>query len=435
MMTDAGVAWRVGGLAAAAILVLAIAAAAGAATYKVGPNREYKDLQAAADRLEPGDTMEVDGDATYASVKFTKPGTAEKPVTVRGIRINGKRPVISGGVNSVEFRLSNYYVFEGFEVTGGTSRGIYHHAAFITVRDSYVHDCPGQGITGADQDSGSLLLEYTEVARCGGGLYAHPIYMSTDPHKYPGSVFRMQFCWVHDGKGGNAVKTRSERNEIYYNCIESGAYRELEMIGRDGEDAPRPMNSDVVGNVFVKKSQYPVFRIGHDSSGRGTRGRYRFVNNTIIFSAEATTAIQAYGKLESVEMSNNVFYRAGGKAVAILNEENAEWTTGKRVAAGFNNWATEGSACPSEWKGTVVGADPKFANAGGGDFRPAPGSPLVDAGATNPEGPKGFEFPNALFPPAFEPLYGGLYEAAKGVRRGVQGAIDIGAYEAAQGGK
>ena len=70
----------------------------------------------------------------------------------------------------------------------------------ITIRDSVVHDCPAQGILGADNDSGSLTLERVEVHHCGGGSFDHQIYMATDEVVHPGSVFRMQFCWLHDGK-------------------------------------------------------------------------------------------------------------------------------------------------------------------------------------------------------------------------------------------
>ena len=74
------------------------------------------------------------------------------------------------------------------------------------------------------------------------------------------------------------------------------------------------MHSDVVGNLLINTSGSPVTRIGHDCRGLGSRGRYRFVNNTFILSSAAKTAIQAYGLLESVEMHNNVFWRRGRAA-------------------------------------------------------------------------------------------------------------------------
>src|SRR5581483_7830930 len=97
--------------------------------WQVGPGRLYTSLQAVAPLLAPGDVVEVDGNATYpGGVIFTSPGGPNNKITVRGISVNGLRPVISGGTNTVEFRLSNHYVFEGFDVTAGSFRGIYHHA-------------------------------------------------------------------------------------------------------------------------------------------------------------------------------------------------------------------------------------------------------------------------------------------------------------------
>ncbi|HZJ44960.1 MAG TPA: hypothetical protein VFD63_14395, partial [Pyrinomonadaceae bacterium] len=155
-------------------------------TYQVGPTRAFTKLQDVAPFLNPGDLVEVDGNATYpGDLIFTRPGTDVNKITIRGIRVNGLRPVISGGTNTVEFRLSDHYVFEGFDVTGGSFRGIYHHAHDITLRDCVVHDCPAHGILGADTDSGSLLMEYVEVYHCGNGTGQHPVYMATDEFAHP----------------------------------------------------------------------------------------------------------------------------------------------------------------------------------------------------------------------------------------------------------
>ena len=71
--------------------------------------------------------------------------------------------------------------------------------------------------------------------------------MATDETAYPGAVFRMQHCYVHDANGGNNVKSRAERNEIYYNWIEGAYYHELELIGPDGQaESLKREDSDVV---------------------------------------------------------------------------------------------------------------------------------------------------------------------------------------------
>src|SRR5690606_5214681 len=127
--------------------------------------------------LQPGDVVEVSGDATYAGdVKLTKSGTASKKITIRGVRVNGKRPLLSGGTNTLEVG-ADHYVIEGFEVVGGSSRCVFHRGHDVTIRDTAVHDCPSHGILGAMDGSGSLTLEYVEVYKAGKGTTRHPIYM------------------------------------------------------------------------------------------------------------------------------------------------------------------------------------------------------------------------------------------------------------------
>ena len=409
--------------------LICIPAFAAAANYQVGPSRTYTQLTAVQNLLNPGDSVFVDGGNTYASVWFRRSGTAAAPIVIRGLRASGQRPVLSGGVNTVELN-GDHYVFEGFDVTGGTSRCIYHHADSVTVRDVVVHDCPNQGILGADQGSGSLLLEFCEVYRCGSGTQNHQIYMSTDEVNNPGSIFRMQYCYVHDANGGNSVKSRSERNEIYYNWIEGGLYHELELIGSDpGGVAPgwtprlKREDSDVLGNVFRKTNDFSVFRVGGDGTGE-SHGRYRFVNNTIIAGTGAV--FRCFDSLESVEMHNNVFHRPGG-GLNLTRTVEALWTSGQAVFAGSNNWITSGALnIPAQWQGTTQGADPGFTNFATQDFRPVTG-PLVDGGNASPAGPPGYDFPNPLFPPAFLPPQRAL--AALAQVRPVRGVLDIGAYE------
>lgn len=417
-----------------------------ALNYQVGPTRTDKTLEPVIGKLNPGDTVFVDGGATYPPVTFSRAGTKQAPIVILGVRADGKRPVLSGGTNTVHFKTdapykngADHYVFQGFDVTGGSFRCIYHQADDITIRDVAVHDCPAHGILGGDLGSGSLLLEFSEVWNCGQGDRNHQIYMSTDEVAHPGSVFRMRHCYVHDAKGGNNVKSRSERNEIHYNWIEGAFYHELELIGGDPGGVPegwtprlKREDSDVTGNVFRKRrtgagndSNFAVFRIGGDATGE-SHGRYRFVNNTVITGTGAV--FRCFDSLESVEMHNNVFHRPGG-GVNMMRVAEAAWTQGHAVIAGSNNWITAGAAnVPSGWKGTLQGTDPGFAGFGTGDLRPAMGSVLINAAAAAPAGPAGFEIPDPLFPPVFCPPF--RTASRDPVARPVRAAMDIGAYEA-----
>ncbi|MBN1297256.1 right-handed parallel beta-helix repeat-containing protein, partial [bacterium] len=419
------------------LIVMFLVTSAGAVTYPVGPGKPYADLQSVAPLLLPGDRVEVDGNHTYpGDIVFTQPGSAAHPITIHGIRINGNRPVIAGGTNTVHFQTdwpysgpgADHYVFEGFEITGGTFRGVFHQAGDLTLRDCCVHDCPQHGILGADDGSGSMTMEYVEVFHCGSGDSRHPIYMATDEVNRPGSVFRMQYCYVHDGMGGNNVKSRAERNEIYFNWIEGAYYHELELIGP--EDAPTALvreDSDVVGNVLVKRntSSY-VTRVGGDGTGE-TYGRYRFVNNTFICGANS--AFRLFDGIESIEMHNNVFYRSSG-GIDIIRTVDATWSTGSELIAGQNNWVLSGTSdVPVQWTGTLFGTDPGFMNFTTDDLRPGTGSALTDAGAETLSGPPGYPFPNPLFPPAFHPPFHAAGLPGSEEPRPDDAQIDIGAYE------
>jgi hypothetical protein len=290
---------------------------------------------------------------------------------------------------------------------------------------------------GADNGSGTLLLEYSEFYNNGGGTSAHQIYMATDEETHPGSVFRMQFCYIHDGTGGNNVKSRAERNEVYYNWIEGAVYHELELIGPDpaggvAEDLKRE-DSDVLGNVLWKKTtgsggqaNFYVVRFGGDGTGQSF-GRYRFVNNTVIMGSSAV--FRLFDGIESVEMHNNVFYRPGGGAAPLVRTAEADWSTVETIG-GQNNWVhSDLTAVPSQWTGTIKGTDPRFVNYSSGDLRPATGSPLADAGTSLPQSPPGFSFPSPTFPPAYGPPVASLIDVNSASARPYDGALDIGAFE------
>ncbi|MEB2321175.1 MAG: hypothetical protein OZ921_01590, partial [Sorangiineae bacterium] len=407
---------------------------ASAATYQVGPTRTYRDLGAIAALVSPGDVVEVDGGATYPAVRFTRPGDAGAKITIRGLKVGGRRPILNGGTNTID-ASADHYVFEGLEITGGGSRCFFHHADDITIRDSVIHDCPKQGLLGADNDSGSLLLEYSEFYGSGGGDRDHQIYMATDESAHPGAVFRMQFCYVHDGNGGNNVKSRAERNEIYYNWIEGAYYHELELIGPDPDGGVsaslRREDSDVVGNVLVKRRDFSFVRVGGDGTGE-TNGRYRFVNNTFIGFGSGSTAFRIFDGVDSVEMHNNVFWRDGG-AFNITRTAEASWVAGEQIA-GQNNFVVTGAgAVPSAWTSTITGASPGFIDASRDDFRPAAGSALVDEGALPTTSPPGHEFPAPLPRPLFHPPRRTLIAPGTAEPRPDDGALDIGAYELAGG--
>ncbi|MFM2082053.1 MAG: hypothetical protein RL380_744 [Verrucomicrobiota bacterium] len=415
--------------------LIGMVATAGAVTYKVGPTRTYKTLAIAAQKVNPGDVVEVDGDVSYAgNISFQRAGSSNAPIIIRGLTVNGHRPVISATVNTnagvlIAFRGA-HYVLENFDLDGATNanllRGLYLAADDLTVRDVTVHDCFYHGIHSSDI-AGSLTLDRVEVHHCGRSSGDHQIYVASDNYRFPGAVFRMTHCYVHDGNGGNNVKSRVGRNEIYYNWIAGAYYNELDLLGADYTAQPGTENlvredADVVGNVFVKSaaSLGTFARLGNDGVG-ASDGRYRFVNNTVVLPDNfATYVFRLRFPIQSVELHNNVFTKLGGGAVDFMDSTAS--------VSGANNFIpTNSLLVAAALAGTVFGTDPLFVDAASGDFTPAAGSPLLDSSQLPTSSPVDFPFINPLAEAASLPP---LRVLGNPVARQNNGAADLGALEA-----
>lgn len=397
-------------------LLLAVAGKGEGAVYRVKPGGPYPNLQLVSGKLRPGDVVEVAGNATYlGGVSFSRNGTPNEPITIRGIRVLGKRPVIEAVANMpgwaiVRF-MGSHYRFEGFEITAGGkplgSRGIYNVGDDVTIKDCLVHDCPFNGIAGSDA-SGSMTLAGVEIHHCGSGDRMHQIYVGSSNSLYPKAVFRMEFCYLHDGTGGNNVKSRVTRNEIYYNWIEGAFYHELDLIGADpsGQKGTPKLreDSDVVGNVLLKLPSTHAFvaNLGGDGTGI-SNGRYRFVNNTIILPAGPAGNGEVFrlkNAVQSIEMHNNVFYRPQNQPIKILSDNQLAPGT-QYGKAGDNNWLSNG-ARPGFWTNTHRLNSSDLANPDQFDFHPV-GALLSSRSVYPTRSPAGLEFPMPLQSPAFSP--------------------------------
>ena len=308
---------------------LLAAPSAFATTYEVGPGKPYR--EPAGRRGVPARSRRR-GRGAGGHVLRGRPRARSQSGTARAEdhhprhpRERQARPVLSGGTNTVEFARRPLRV-RGLRHHRRLLALRFHHADDITLRDTVIHDCPGQGILGRRLRTRARSRSSTSRSTLRRRRQAHQIYMATDESAHPGSVFRMQHCYVHDGNGGNNVKSRAERNEIYYNWIEGAYYHELELIGPDGQD-PRLAreDSDVVGNVLPQdRSGSYVARIGGDGTG-DTGGRYRFVNNTILLDRGRRA------RCSSCSMRSRAWRctttSSTGWAAAIYTDGDASWVT------------------------------------------------------------------------------------------------------------
>lgn len=378
----------------------------------------------------PGDVIELAPGTYDTEVYFGRPGLDGMPVVIRGVvGSDGQRPVIRGGENTVTIE-GNHVVFESIEVTGGARRCVYVVGHDVTLRDLLVHHCPGHGIHSADADSGTLVIDRTEVHHSGRGEYDHQIYVTTDQAVYPGAVFRLQHSYIHDATGGNNVKSRAERNEIYFNWIEGARFHELELIGPDVNNPPDYReDSDVVGNVLRKTNDDSHgVRLGGDAT-MDTDGRYRFAHNTFWMRNAGMSPVRLFDGVESLELYNNVFFVDGGAPTTLLRTARVRWARGKALIVGSHNFIPPGSKdVPAELTDTISAKDPGFVNVSTFDLRPRATSPLVDAAtpdmAAHPDAP----FPGGLEVPSHQPRRFNLRSRRRRPMAGVR--ADVGAFEA-----
>ena len=432
------------GIAFSAALLYCTCGNLWAATYIVGPGKTYTKLQDVADLLKPGDSVKVDGSVTYpAGVYMTQSGTADNWITISGLQpLGGARPKITGaGAYGINIS-ADYVVLQGFEVIGGP-KGIGLFGDNIKVKNCILHGC-NHGLIGFGTGTGNVTVEYSEFYGNGvstGGATQHQIYMATDEIAHPGSVFRLQYCYLHDGVEGDNVKSRSERNEIYYNWIELAGTsgHGLGLFAPDpGDNDQVTVNTaredaDVVGNVIIQ-NRNACARIGGDTPGYPTNGRYRFVNNTFVLTGGRGDVIRKFNTIETLEMYNNVIYStASGSDIRVVNDADGAWVHTPRSIIGGNNWVMTGATmapATGEWSGTIRGNASPFADAIAKNYHPGQGSALTDVGAAVTPTIALYPFPKPLFPPAYQPPQAALIDTGSAERRPVDGGIDIGAFEA-----
>src|SRR5262249_46509313 len=156
---------------------------------------------------------------------------------------------------------------------------------------------------------------------------------------------------------------------------------------------------------------------------------YRFVGNTFLLAPGSGAAFRIFDGIESVEMHDNVFYRAGGGGIQIVRDAEASWVAGVAIS-GSNNWIPEESTdVPEAWTRTFTGAAPGFSNVDALDLFPAAGSALIDHGSSELASPAGRPFPSPLAAPLFLPPLHRLEPVGGAVARRVSGPLDIGAFE------
>jgi len=409
-----------------------------AETYRVGEGAPYSKVGYVAERLEPGDVVEITGDLCE-TFTLTRHGRHDAPITIRGVytQRNGRdvRPAITAEPDKrpgIEVRGA-WYVIENLSLTGangtpGAESALHVRASHVTVRNCRIHH-NRQGLS-AFGDIRDLTVEFCEFDSNGAGSNRHSIYVISTA---AGGVFTLQHCWLHDGVGGVLVKTRFPENVIRYNWFESAFYAMFKLVSLQktprhvtDERLPHVRNADIVGNVFFggwsPGPQWSAITIGGESDG--IEGDVNIAHNLFIStnaawkpalgeSADRPTPLLAHGNIDHIRVYNNVFLDYGTAGSTIYHRG---WVTqsarterfverrggGEPVIEASNNWICEKAmGIPQSFRNTTRGMNPRFMDLAEGDFRPVIDSPLNGAGLSDL--PRGRLVPLA---PEYEPQKG-----------------------------
>ncbi|MFZ6710120.1 hypothetical protein [Undibacterium sp. TC9W] len=288
-------------------------------------------------------------------------------------------------------------------------------AAHLVVKNNVMHNC-GNGLF-INSKNGTLLELSQDVLIEANTFYNNgnaPIANVTNGYSEHNSyteardiIFQYNYFGdVRPGAFGDCLKDRSSGLIVRYNTFASSCGLQLHLMDSTGGNAliygePNYASTYVYGNLFdvtPGSNNTNLVNYGGDS---GLTANYRqgtlfFYNNTMVVRGDATHGIYPETLMFNLGMPNavadvrnNLFYAlpvtpgSPGKVQAMA--------LGKGTVNMTNNWVSPNAA--QYWVGHLTGAvvngwntnlgannNPVLANVAQHDYRPALGSPLINAG-------------------------------------------------------
>ncbi len=448
--------------------VVLIGQTAAATDYHAGPGKQLKSpYEVPWHALVAGDTVFIHWREKPYRQKWViaAHGTAERPIIVRGVpgpdgqlpRIDGERAITPpllefwseeravikiGGASVPGVDDASHIVIEnldiraarpGFQFLGRGGLQPYSDAAsaiyvesgsHITIRNCVLHDC-ANGFFSA-YESSEVLLEGCHLHSNGiiGSFYQHNSYTAGRGVTYQFN----RFSPLREGCGGNNLKDRSAGLIVRYNWIEGGN-RQLDLVEGDDSDEivrdPRYRQTFVYGNVLVEHDGDGNNQILHYGGDNGDEPLYRkgvlyFANNSVISNRSGlTTLARLSTNEESAVIAGNILYTAApGGNFAILDESGLVTLSRNWIKSGWRESHEPVFAGRVTARDNIEGDSPGFVDFAHQNFRPAPGSPCVNAGML------------LRLSDTHQLTLDWEFAAPRGARaRKVQGAIDLGAFE------
>lgn len=326
-----------------------------AKTWQVGPSRTYKVPSAVASLVTDGDTIEIDaglytGDVArwFANNLIIKGiGAGRAHLEANGKNAEGKAIWVVKGKNCHIESLE----FSGCTVPDQNGAGIRQEGQNLTLVNCFFHHNE-MGILTSNDGVSDYVFESCEFSENGyGDGNSHNIYVGH------ANSLTLRYCYSHDAKVGHLVKSRAQRNFLYYN--------RLTLEKGDGSyeiDLPNGGLAVLVGNMIEQGAASEnggIISFGLEGA-TNTIQQIVLSHNTVLNNRFDGRFLQ-YGGATLVKMVNNAFLGPG----TLLQG------TGATLDTAFNIRLLSIAAA-------------QLKDAAHFDFHPVPGSPCVDRGAPDP---------------------------------------------------
>ena len=408
----------------------------------MGPGKPFTAIgDAPLAELRPGDTVLIHWRPEPYREKFVLcvQGTAEAPITVRGVPgPDGRLPVIDGadavtprplnywrenrnvikigGANVPADTMPRHLVIEHLDIRGarrgnfftdrfGARQQYAANAAAIDIEkgeDITIRNCvlsgSGNGLFAASSETAvtrNLVVVANYIHSNGnvGSAFEHNVY-TEGVHV----LFQYnRFGPLREGAQGNNLKDRSAGLVVRYNWIEGGN-RQLDLVETDYDAIallPEYRVTEVYGNVLIEPDGAGNRQIVHYGGDNGDerlyrKGMLRFEHNTVIsFRRDRTTLFRLSTNAETAIARNNIFQvaAAAGDTLSLVDNTGQLQLESNWFKPGVRDGFVQVEARIRGRETSIESAAPGFANEATLDLRLAGGSICLDRGGDLPDWP------------------------------------------------
>lgn len=363
------------------------------AILRVGPDKPYKTVRAAAAATKDGDIVEIDR-GTYPKDVAT---WRSNDVTVRSV--GGRAHLRAGGASEsgkgIWVVQGHNFTAEGIEfseaaVSDRNGAGIRAQGTgLLTIRNCYFHDNQ-EGILGPNDKDAEVLIENSIFENNGyGDGQSHNIYIG------PVKRFTIQASYIHKARIGHNIKSRARTNHVLYNRImdEDTGTASYQVDISEGGDA------FIIGNVIQqgpRAENYGIISYAAENSNAGSLNLF-VINNTLVNERVNGSLFLQMRSGTKARVHNNIFYGRG-----------ETWKSGTSTTVIATN----------NYREPRDNNSPRFANPQAFDYRISRKSPCRNTG-TDPGIANGF---------SLKPASQYVYDAGSRERIIIDN-IDVGAFE------